>query len=90
MKKYEKEIDGFGWLNKWDDSRAYLLERTHLACEETANYLVIKCINLAMEEVKIQPLHTRNSDLPNLQRIPRNRSLLKTRLYPTDLYFLLL
>lgn len=50
VKKYEKDIDGFGWLNKWDDSRAYLLERTHLACEETANYLVIKCINLAMEE----------------------------------------
>lgn len=29
---------------------AFMLERPHLACEETANYLVIQCLNLEMEE----------------------------------------
>ncbi len=49
--EYEDEIKHFGWLKRFDDSKAYLLEHNHLACEETANYLVIQCINLAMEEV---------------------------------------
>jgi len=47
--KYEKEIKAFGWLKKFDDSKAYMMEHTHLACEETANYLVIHCLNLEME-----------------------------------------
>ena len=51
VKKHEKEIKAYGWLAKFDDSKAYLNEHNHLACEETANYLVIQCINLAMEEV---------------------------------------
>eukprot|EP00095_Tigriopus_kingsejongensis_P009831 maker-scaffold21_size687808-snap-gene-1.15 protein:Tk09831 transcript:maker-scaffold21_size687808-snap-gene-1.15-mRNA-1 annotation:"hsp90 co-chaperone cdc37" len=50
VKKYEKEIKHYGWLKKFDDSKAYLMEHNHLACEDTANYLVIQCINLAMEE----------------------------------------
>ena len=27
-----------------------MLEKPHLACDETANYLVIQCLNLEMEE----------------------------------------
>ena len=49
VKKYEKEIKKYGWLNKFDDSKAYMLEHPYLASEETANYLVIHCLNLEME-----------------------------------------
>merc|ERR1719158_1264506 len=54
MKKFvqdnKEDLKAFGWLSKMDDSKAFMLERTHLACEETANYLVIQCLNLEMEE----------------------------------------
>ena len=49
VNKNEKEIKAFGWLKKFDDSKAFMLEHPHLACEETANYLVIHCLNLEME-----------------------------------------
>lgn len=35
-------LQAFGWLSKFDESKRFLLERPHLACEETANYLVRK------------------------------------------------
>jgi cell division cycle protein 37 len=41
----------FGMLRKYDDSQEYLLQHPELTCEETANYLVIWCINLEVEEV---------------------------------------
>jgi len=54
MKKFvqenQKDLKAFGWLNKMDDSKAFMLEKPHLACDETANYLVIQCLNLEMEE----------------------------------------
>lgn len=49
-KEHEKEIKKYGMLRKYDDSQEYLLEHPELACEETANYLVIWCINLEVEE----------------------------------------
>lgn len=54
MKKFVKEnetiIKEYGMLQKFDDSKKFLMEgRTHLACEETANYLVIWCLDLEME-----------------------------------------
>ena len=52
VKKNEEKIKQFGWLAKFEDSRKFLMENNFLACEETANYLVIQCINLAMEEVR--------------------------------------
>lgn len=55
-KKYKSDITKFGYLRKFDDSKAFLLENTALACEETANFLVIECINLAMEEVKAKSI----------------------------------
>ena len=50
VKKHEDKLKAFGWLNKFDDSKAFMLENPDLACDETANYLVIQCINLAMED----------------------------------------
>ena len=39
-------------MQKYEDSQEYLVEHPHLACEETANYLVLWCIDLEIEEVK--------------------------------------
>lgn len=41
-----------GMLRRWDDSQKYLSDNPHLVCEETANYLVIWCIDLEVEEVR--------------------------------------
>lgn len=55
MKKFinenEKLLKKYGMLRKYDDSKQFLQQHSHLVCEETANYLVIWCINLEMEEV---------------------------------------
>lgn len=55
MKKFirenEKLLKEFGMLRKYDDSKQFLVDHNQLVCEETANYLVIWCINLEMEEV---------------------------------------
>lgn len=40
-------------LRRWDDSQKYLSDNPHLVCEETANYLVIMCIDLEVEEVNM-------------------------------------
>jgi len=50
MDKYKDEIEKFGFYNKWDNSKEYLLAHQHLVCEDTANYLTIWCVNLQMEE----------------------------------------
>ncbi|MBN3277060.1 CDC37 protein, partial [Polyodon spathula] len=50
VEKYEKEIRHFGMLRRWDDSQKYLSDHPHLVCDETANYLVIMCIDLEVEE----------------------------------------
>uniref|UniRef100_A0A8C6YGF8 Hsp90 co-chaperone Cdc37 n=1 Tax=Naja naja TaxID=35670 RepID=A0A8C6YGF8_NAJNA len=50
VEKYEKQIKHFGMLRHWDDSQKYLSDNPHLVCEETANYLVIWCIDLEVEE----------------------------------------
>lgn len=38
-------------MRKYEDSEKLLIENPELACEETANYLVIWCIDLAVEQV---------------------------------------
>lgn len=50
VKNNEKILKQFGMLRKYDDSKKFLLDHSQLACESTANYLVIWCINLEMEE----------------------------------------
>lgn len=53
MKKFVEEnrsaLKEFGWMSKYDDSKVFMQARPHLACEESANFLVIECLNLAME-----------------------------------------
>ncbi|CAK9819084.1 Hsp90 co-chaperone Cdc37 [Anthophora plagiata] len=50
VKENEKKLIKFGMLRKYDDSKAFLTENPQLVCENTANYLVIWCINLEIEE----------------------------------------
>lgn len=50
-KKYRDDIRKFGMMQRYDDSLQYLQEHPYLVCEETANYLVIWCIDLEVEEV---------------------------------------
>lgn len=48
--KNKKIIEKYGMLQKYEDSQEFLKEHIDLVCEETANYLVIWCINLECEE----------------------------------------
>lgn len=54
MKKFirenEKDLKHYGMLRKYEDSKDFLKKHSQLVCEDTANYLVIWCINLEMEE----------------------------------------
>ncbi|KAL3066477.1 hypothetical protein OYC64_016435 [Pagothenia borchgrevinki] len=50
VKKYAKEIKHFGMLRRWDDSQKYLSDGPHLVCEETANCLVVICIDFQIDE----------------------------------------
>lgn len=43
-------VKQFGMLRKYDDSKRFLMEHNQLVCEDTANYLVIWCIELEIEE----------------------------------------
>ncbi|KAJ6635342.1 Hsp90 co-chaperone Cdc37 [Pseudolycoriella hygida] len=53
MKKFvevnEKLLKQYGMLRKFDDSKRFLTNNNQLVCEDTANYLVIWCLNLEME-----------------------------------------
>lgn len=50
-----------GMLRRWDDSQRYLSDNPDLVCEETANYLVIMCIDLEVEEVKVYTISVSGS-----------------------------
>ncbi|VDD74729.1 unnamed protein product [Mesocestoides corti] len=51
VQKHESEIKKFGMFRRPIDSQQYLLENPYLVCDETANQLVLWCLDLAMEEV---------------------------------------
>lgn len=53
VKENEKKLKEFGMLKRYDDSKKFLQEHPYIVCENTANYLVIWCINLEMEEVSL-------------------------------------
>ena len=40
-------------LKHYEDSKKYLVQYPELVCEDTANYLVVWCIDLEIEEVKV-------------------------------------
>ncbi|XP_061587244.1 hsp90 co-chaperone Cdc37 isoform X2 [Cololabis saira] len=50
VEKNAKEIKHFGMLRRWDDSQKYLSDNPHLVCEETANCLVVICIDFEIDE----------------------------------------
>jgi len=50
VKENDKVVQTFGMLRRYEDSKKFLLEHPHLACEESANYLVYWCVDLAIEE----------------------------------------
>lgn len=50
VKDNEKLIKHYGILRKYGDSKKYLTEYPQLVCDDTANYLVVWCINLEMED----------------------------------------
>ncbi|XP_045198137.2 hsp90 co-chaperone Cdc37-like [Mercenaria mercenaria] len=49
-KKHRQEVKKYGMFSKYDDSQEYLTQHPDLVCEETANYLVLWCIDLEIEE----------------------------------------
>jgi len=50
IKEHKKEIKEYGMFKKFDDSRKYMMEHPVLAHEYAANYLVLWCIDLELEE----------------------------------------
>ncbi|XP_053184238.1 hsp90 co-chaperone Cdc37-like [Scomber japonicus] len=50
VEKYAKEIRHFGMMRRWDDSQKYLSDNPHLVCDETANCLVVICIDFEIDE----------------------------------------
>ncbi|CAD5117945.1 DgyrCDS6687 [Dimorphilus gyrociliatus] len=50
--KYKSHIRKFGMMRRYEDSEKYLKENIDLVCEETANYLVLWCIDLECQEKK--------------------------------------
>lgn len=47
----KSKLKVFGMFKKYKDSQEYLQKNPELVCEDTANYLVIWCIDLQMEGV---------------------------------------
>lgn len=50
IKENREKIRKFGMLRKWEDSKKFLQENLQLVCEDTANDLVVWCVNLEIEE----------------------------------------
>lgn len=51
MDKNKEDIKKYGMLHEYHDSEEFLMKKPHLTCEDTANYLVVWCIDLEVEEV---------------------------------------
>lgn len=47
----KSKLKTFGMFQKYKDSQEFLQKNPQLVCEDTANYLVIWCIDLQMEGV---------------------------------------
>lgn len=50
MDEHREDIKKYGMLHEYHDSEDFLMKNPHLACEDTANYLVVWCIDLEVEE----------------------------------------
>lgn len=51
MESYAGCVCAPGMLRRWDDSQKYLSDNPHLVCDETANCLVVICIDFEIDEV---------------------------------------
>lgn len=51
IEENKSKLKTFGMFKKYKDSQEYLQKNPQLVCEDTANYLVIWCIDLQMEGV---------------------------------------
>uniref|UniRef100_A0A914UT87 Hsp90 chaperone protein kinase-targeting subunit n=1 Tax=Plectus sambesii TaxID=2011161 RepID=A0A914UT87_9BILA len=47
--KYDEDMKKYGQQRGFDASEKFLLDNPHLACDFTANYLTLECLNLGME-----------------------------------------
>jgi len=50
LENNKSKIKHFGMLKRYEDSKNYLMANLDLVCEDTANYLVVWCIDLEIEE----------------------------------------
>lgn len=50
VEKHKADAKKFGMMRRFEDSQQFLVDHPELVCEETANVLVLWCIDLAMEE----------------------------------------
>lgn len=50
LEKNRAKIKHFGMLKHYEDSKTYLIENPQLVCDDTANYLVVWCIDLEIED----------------------------------------
>ncbi|XP_071113432.1 hsp90 co-chaperone Cdc37-like [Haliotis cracherodii] len=48
--KYKDKIKKYGMLKRYEDSQQFLADTPDLVCDETANYLVLWCVDLEIEE----------------------------------------
>jgi cell division cycle protein 37 len=64
-------------LKHYDDSKRFLLEHPDLVCEDTANYLVVWCIDLEIEEVIFQNLNRRQKFVNLFYKFLKKRDLME-------------
>jgi cell division cycle protein 37 len=50
VKEKEPLLKQYGMLKKYEDTKKFLLDHPELVCEDTGNFLVYWCIDLALEE----------------------------------------
>jgi cell division cycle protein 37 len=50
VKEKELLLKQYGMLKKYEDTKKFLLDHPELVCEDTGNFLVYWCIDLALEE----------------------------------------
>jgi len=48
--KYEKELKEYGMLSKAEESKKFLQNHPQLVCDKAANFLVVWCVDLEVEE----------------------------------------
>lgn len=50
VEKNRNQLLKFSMLKKWDDSKQFLLEYPELCCDNTANHLVLQCLDYEIED----------------------------------------